>query len=279
MIHKFHRRRILICFLVVLAGYAALVLRLYQIQVLQNTDWRLRIGAANRRTLPIPSARGKIIASNGTVLASSIPVYSLYCDPGKIAEEKDKVDPKALARDLAPLLEMDAASVLKKLTPRPAPAASPEAAPSSAELPEGSPEAAPAPGSPAPATPATTQPESLWDRFFPKVMNAPPPMQRAPRGKSRFVWVKRKLDDPMQKAVKQYLDLKQVKGLGFRKEFKRFYPNNQLAAQVLGFVGMDEEGLEGIEHKYNQVLGGKPGSREVVVAPNGMVITDRKRHV
>lgn len=49
-----------------------------------------------------------------------------------------------------------------------------------------------------------------------------------------------------------------IDGLVLVKEPKRFYPNGELAAHMLGFVGADATGLEGIEKKYNDVLKGKP---------------------
>jgi len=50
-----------------------------------------------------------------------------------------------------------------------------------------------------------------------------------------------------------------LKGIYVQKEFQRFYPNNQIAAQVLGYVGTDDNGLGGIEQKYEQQLHGVPG--------------------
>ena len=50
-----------------------------------------------------------------------------------------------------------------------------------------------------------------------------------------------------------------IEGIVLVKEPKRFYPNGELAAHMLGFVGADATGLEGLEKKYNEVLKGKPG--------------------
>ena len=66
----------------------------------------------------------------------------------------------------------------------------------------------------------------------------------------KFVWVKRQTTPKETEAVKN-LDLK---GIGFIPERNRFYPNRTLAAQMLGFTGLDGEGLEGIEFFYNRYL-------------------------
>src|SRR5262249_44960363 len=50
-----------------------------------------------------------------------------------------------------------------------------------------------------------------------------------------------------------------LNGIHFEDESQRFYPNGELAAQVLGYVGLDEQGLGGIENKYNSIIEGKEG--------------------
>jgi cell division protein FtsI (penicillin-binding protein 3) len=69
-----------------------------------------------------------------------------------------------------------------------------------------------------------------------------------------FVWLVRQLE-PAQAAAIAELGLP---GIGLTPESRRFYPREELAAHVLGFVGVDERGLEGIEHQYDDLLGGKP---------------------
>jgi cell division protein FtsI (penicillin-binding protein 3) len=70
-----------------------------------------------------------------------------------------------------------------------------------------------------------------------------------------FVWLQRRLP-PAQAARIKELDLD---GIGFVKESKRFYPNAELAGHVIGFTGLDPEGLEGIERKFDTVLLGNTG--------------------
>ncbi|MDL1967678.1 MAG: penicillin-binding protein 2 [Deltaproteobacteria bacterium] len=75
-----------------------------------------------------------------------------------------------------------------------------------------------------------------------------------------FVWVKRKVTPKEVKDVKT-LDLK---GIDFITEHERFYPNKTLAAQVLGFSGIDGHGLEGIEYYYDSYLKGSTCSFTVL---------------
>ena len=70
-----------------------------------------------------------------------------------------------------------------------------------------------------------------------------------------FAWVARKQDSSVIDKVKAL----KLKGIYFQKEFKRFYPNNQIAAQVLGYVGLDDNGLGGLEEEFNADLRGVPG--------------------
>jgi len=75
-----------------------------------------------------------------------------------------------------------------------------------------------------------------------------------------FVWLARKL--PME-ATDKVRALK-IRGLDFLKETKRYYPNNYLAAHVIGFAGVDNEGLEGLEMALNKILKGEEGWAQIL---------------
>lgn len=70
-----------------------------------------------------------------------------------------------------------------------------------------------------------------------------------------FVWLSRKLSPVLVGQIKQ-LGSRQ---LGFIKESRRSYPNTYLASHVIGFAGLDNSGLEGVEVQYNDYLKGTPG--------------------
>src|SRR5277367_5505121 len=82
-----------------------------------------------------------------------------------------------------------------------------------------------------------------------------------------FALVARRLDSGTAQRVREL----NLKGVYFQKEFKRFYPNNDLAAQVLGYVGMDDSGLGGLEQKFDEDMHGEPGHMLTAV--------DARRHV
>ena len=72
----------------------------------------------------------------------------------------------------------------------------------------------------------------------------------------RFAWIERKLEPAAAEKIREL----NIEGLGFVPEAKRFYPKGELASHIIGFVGVDNQALEGIELKYDKYLkttGGK----------------------
>ncbi len=69
----------------------------------------------------------------------------------------------------------------------------------------------------------------------------------------RFAWVKRQAKPEEVAAVKALA----LPGIGFTREPRRFYPHRELAAQVIGFAGLDGAGLEGLEMAFDQELSGQ----------------------
>ncbi len=70
-----------------------------------------------------------------------------------------------------------------------------------------------------------------------------------------FCWVKRKVTAEEAARVR---DLN-LKGVYFQKEMKRFYPKGELASHVMGYVGLDDTGLGGLEYGMNDVIKGRAG--------------------
>ncbi|MGA7294091.1 MAG: penicillin-binding protein 2, partial [Terriglobales bacterium] len=81
------------------------------------------------------------------------------------------------------------------------------------------------------------------------------------RAHRTFCWVARKADADVIDRIRAL----NLQGVHFQKEPKRFYPKRELAAQVLGYVGTDDQGLSGLEREYNKQLQGKPGKLMISV--------------
>jgi penicillin-binding protein 2 len=75
------------------------------------------------------------------------------------------------------------------------------------------------------------------------------------RASHAFAWVARKIENQTSARIRAL----NLKGIYFQKESKRHYPKHELAAQVLGYVGLDDEGLGGVEREFESKLTGKPG--------------------
>jgi cell division protein FtsI (penicillin-binding protein 3) len=81
------------------------------------------------------------------------------------------------------------------------------------------------------------------------------------RAHKTFCWVARKAND---ETIQRINSLK-LQGIHFQKEPKRFYPARDLAAQVLGSVGMEDSGQSGIEHEFDDELRGRAGKMFISV--------------
>jgi cell division protein FtsI (penicillin-binding protein 3) len=81
-----------------------------------------------------------------------------------------------------------------------------------------------------------------------------------------FCWVARKADAEVIERIRAL----NLQGIHFQKEPKRFYPKRELAAQILGYVGTDDQGLSGLERQFNRQLRGKPGKL--------MISVDARKH-
>ena len=162
----------------------AIILRLYDLQIIQYVQLLARADRQQQRTVEIAPKRGVIFDRNMHPLAMSLAVDSVYAVPSNIP------DPSMEAKLLAPILNLDA--------------------------------------------------KDLESRF--KAYNT-------------FCWVKRKVTSQQSSRIR---DLN-LQGIYFQKEMKRFYPDGDLAATVLGYVGMDDNGLGGVEYQFNKQIRGLSG--------------------
>ncbi|GER92549.1 hypothetical protein A45J_0265 [hot springs metagenome] len=86
----------------------------------------------------------------------------------------------------------------------------------------------------------------------------------------KFNWIERKVNIEYTQSIK---DLK-LRGIGFAPEVKRYYPKGSLASHIIGFVNVDNDGLEGIEQKYDKYLTSRSEKAYVFRDAKGNVLSD-----
>ena len=89
----------------------------------------------------------------------------------------------------------------------------------------------------------------------------------ASRAEREFVYLRRHLSPALAEQVSA-LD---IPGVYLQREYRRYYPGGEVAAQIVGFTNIDDVGQEGLELAYEDWLGGEPGAKRV--------IKDGKRHI
>ena len=80
-------------------------------------------------------------------------------------------------------------------------------------------------------------------------------MAKKLRGGGQFTYLQRKVSPDEEQRIREL----KLKGVAFLKESRRYYPNKELAAHVLGYVGLDNAGLGGLENAYDSQVRGKEG--------------------
>lgn len=107
-------------------------------------------------------------------------------------------------------------------------------------------------------------PQEIAELIAPHVMMSESDIVKALQEDSAFVWLDRMMEPEHSKAVAKIIKDNNIVGLNFVEESKRYYPNGILAAQILGFVGTDDKGLDGLEMVLDDEL--KGGVQQEIVA-------------
>ena len=183
--------------------FAALAMRVTQLQVLSGDHYEAMALRQRLRTIPLNAERGSIFDRNGRDLAISIERNSVYADPTLVA------DPALVASKLAPVVGVDQ--------------------------------------------------QTLYERLSDK--------------SHRFVYIARTVDDATEQKVR---DLG-LAGVAFVPESQRQYPAGSVASTIIGRVGGEGFGLDGLEAYYDDELKGTPGEVVVERDQRGRDIPDTER--
>ena len=220
------RLKLIIMFGIILLGFAIISWRLMKVNVQDGKRYEKQVLAQqNYRSTTLPYARGEIVDRNGTPLATSVKVYNLIIEPKNIIAA-DKQRNKGLAEGL----EED---VYQKTT-----------------------------------VSALAQFFGLKEDELNQIIEDNP--------NSYYQKLLKRIDYDTVKPFQDFLEedlviqdaegkeqtIKQgdrIKGVYFEEEYKRSYPNNELASNILGFANSGNIGFGGLEQQYNTTLNGIDG--------------------
>jgi len=99
-----------VCSIVVIIVFAALAFRVAQLQVLSGNRFREMSLRQTQKTVPLPAQRGTIFDRNGSDLAMSIELTSIYADPKQVTDDIN------YAAELAPILHVSRKDLLARLS-------------------------------------------------------------------------------------------------------------------------------------------------------------------
>ena len=106
-------------------------------------------------------------------------------------------------------------------------------------------------------------------------------LKKAGNTNSWYEVVARKVEEDVAEQVRQFKSVGGYVGIKIESDTKRYYPNGSLAAHVIGFVGLDNTGLGGIESRYDSVLSGESGyvMRSTTAAGTDMLYSSYEDYV
>ena len=187
-----------------LAGLLVLAWRAVDLQVMDSGFLQREGAARHLRVVEIPAHRGNIVDRNGEPLAVSTPVDSIWAQPGKVMEARERWP------ELAEVLGIDPAEMAAYLEAR--------------------------------------------------------------KGR-QFVYLRRQVSPAVAEAVAGL----EIQGVNSQREYRRYYPAGEVAAQLVGLTDIDDQGIGGLELAYDEWLEGQPGSKRVIKDRLGHVVEDVER--
>jgi cell division protein FtsI/penicillin-binding protein 2 len=117
-------------------------------------------------------------------------------------------------------------------------------------------------------------PQDLAQKLAPVLDRPADVIAKRLSGPGTFVWLGRKLEREQYDEIASFIKENNIRGLYFLEESKRHYPNKSMLAQVLGFVGTDDMGLEGLEASLDKVIKGERRQQLIKTDNQGVPILE-----
>ncbi|MCH4187828.1 MAG: PASTA domain-containing protein [Megasphaera sp.] len=117
-------------------------------------------------------------------------------------------------------------------------------------------------------------PEEMAKLLAPYLRIKEPEIQERLERDTAFVWLDRTMDHENYEGLQELIKQEKLKGLRFVDESRRFYPNGKMAAQLIGFVGENDKGLDGIEMVLDDEIRGSIQKLRLTTDKNNIPIFD-----
>ena len=229
---------------IILASFVGIGFRLVWLHVIDRDSLLKFVSQARYRIEPVPGRRGDILDANGAKLATSRSLIILAVDPQSLRKEDESKWPQ-----LAALIGMNPAELSRVFNTKFRPASSVAALPAAPSSSSGNAFAFNVTPSPegAPAVPTVTDDEDTVGES-----EAPDAQGRRP---IRFAKLSETITESTFAAIKQL----NIRGVIGQRVYRRAYPNNSLAAHIVGYVDRQERPVTGIERYADFYLHGLNG--------------------
>lgn len=222
---KFRCKIIMTCIFLILFGIV--IANFFKISVLDNAKYQKYANDSHFGPIKISAHRGSIYDANGTPLARSASVYKVFIDP-KAFED----DLKSLQKDIDDENKQKQAGTFVKSTSK---------------------DYVPLPVSAEAYRQATVA--FLADKLSVTTDDVEEDMKRD----TQYSIIQTQVEKPVADEVIAYFDTYGFNSIHVDEDTKRYYPQNEIAASVIGFTSGDGEGAYGIESYYNKYLAGTDG--------------------
>lgn len=96
----------------------------------------------------------------------------------------------------------------------------------------------------------------------------------ARRSDRSFVYLKRRVNPDRARQLMDYVAEQDISGIGLQREYRRYYPDGEVFAHVVGFTNIDDQGQEGLELAYDEWLQGTAGRKRVIQDGRARAVKD-----
>ncbi len=224
------RRRSSICLAILMALGVGVTGNLFKVSVIDNEEYETMANNYHFGTMTLQANRGAIYDATGNALAWSATVYNIYMDPQLYQEEMASIEEANAKKEAAAQENGEIADNLVDLT----------------QL-------------------RTSIVQFLSDKLEIEASEVETAMEED----SRYYVLQTQVEKSVADEITAYFDELQLTFIGTEATTKRYYPQNELAAAVIGFTNGDGDGQYGLEYQYDDYLAGVDGRVISAQAANG----------